>query len=439
MAVADITRWPLEEELGVGTFCKVFSAVDQVTGGPVVLKYPLTPEAIPMLEQEGKILTALQKVKSTPYIDVPRLIHISKKPAFVVMQQVGKTLLSIQKERQRMTTKTIIMLGLKALEGMEGIHACGYVHKDIKPDNLTVSLDPSDASIYFIDFGLSSRYERGGTHISYSETQQFEGSPFFASINSMRGVRPSRRDDLESLGYILLFLLQGSLPWFHIQSSNSDDLLSQVLTSREKHPIPSICHSSDYEIRDFVMYCQSLSYTEKPNYDHLRKILLGWGSRLGVNIDWKYDWMPATEETPVFTLSPVRVSHLKRDKKRRSLCYNSPSSNMSELQGLDASPGKMRDSLRRCSIQVPLFNTSESSSTGESSPEMPVTPIRGFDQIPCLSKRPIFIPVTKVPVNEPKTALLPSIVECEEKIVVRKPRRHTCDEVSWLEQRNSES
>ena len=431
----DVSRWPPESELGLGSFSKVFSATDQETSAPVVLKYPNTPDASLMLDKEAKILASLQVAKCKPNVGVPRLVHVSKTPTFVVMQRVGKTLLELSREIQRMTTKTVIMVGLKVLEGLEEVHACGYLHKDVKPDNIAVAYDPADPTVYLIDFGLSCRYQRGGSHVMYTEEHKFEGTPYFASFNSIRGIRPSRRDDLESLGYVMLFFLQGSLPWFSIQSSKPAEVLSLVQKCREKHPLPVLCQDCDWELRDYLTYCQSLAYAEKPNYAYLRKVFMAWAQRLGIGIDWSYDWTPANlSPSPPFSPSLSTLRSV-RDRKRKSLgSRNSPSLNMSELLGQSAaaSPGKMRESLRRFSLQAPNLCLSESFSTGENSPEMPKTPVRGFDQLPSLMSRPKTIVPVAVQV-EPKSGLLPSIEECEEKKRKKRVRRHTCHEISLLE------
>lgn len=350
-------------------------------------------------------------------------MHVSKSPAYLVMQRVGHTLLKLHKEGPGMTTKTIIMIGLKALDGLEEMHAAGYIHRDVKPDNISVALDPADSTVYLIDFGLSSRYERGGSHVTYAEGQKFEGTPFFASLNSVKGVRPARRDDLESLGYVLLYLSQGNLPWFAVQSSkHAEILLNQVLRCREKYTLATLCQGCDWEIREYLSYCQGLAYAEKPSYDYLRSVLRGWAQRLSVVVDWKYDW------SPVSATSPSRSHHCKREKKRKSAIFlNSPSLNMNELQSKceGISPGRV------FTIQLPSFHTFESSST-ESSPEMPKTPIRNFDQIPSLGIRPRSIVLIQVP-NEPKTAILPSIKETGRGKETRKPRSHTCDETNMHE------
>lgn len=435
---SDVSRWPPESELGVGTFSKVFSATDQVTSSPVVLKYPNTSEASPMLHKEAKTLASLQMAKCMVNIGVPKLVHVSKSPTFVVMQRVGKTLLELSQEIPRMTTKTVIMVGLKVVEGLEEIHTCGYLHRDVKPDNIAVAWDPADPTVYLIDFGLSCRYQRAGTHVIYTEEQEFSGTPYFASLNSVRGVRPSRRDDLESLGYVMLFFLQGSLPWFSIQSSKPSEVLSFVLKCREKHPLSVLCQGCDWEMRDYLAYCQSLSYAEKPNYVYLKRVLMAWAQRLGLNIDWIYDWTPANLYPSPPSSPSLFPLHSVPERKRKSLGpRNSPSINMSELLGQSgaSSPGQMRESLRRFSLQVPNLCLSESSSTGENSPEMPKTPVRGFDQLPSLMSRPKIITPIAVPV-EPKSGVLPSIEECEEKRAKMRVRRHTCHEVSLIEDSN---
>ena len=87
------------------------------------------------------------------------------------------------------------------------MHEHDYVHRDLKPENFVIGLDKEENIIYLIDFGLSKKYKDSkGDHILYKEGKSILGTVRYVSIYTHLGIEQSRRDDIESLGYILIYL-----------------------------------------------------------------------------------------------------------------------------------------------------------------------------------------------------------------------------------------
>lgn len=94
------------------------------------------------------------------------------------------------------------------------MHHRHFLHRDIKPDNFLIGSAKRANKVFIIDFGLAKRYlQRDGTHIPYRDSKNLTGTARYASINTHLGIEQGRRDDLESLGYVLMYFLRGSLPW----------------------------------------------------------------------------------------------------------------------------------------------------------------------------------------------------------------------------------
>lgn len=159
---------------------------------------------------------------------------------------------------------------------IEQLHTKGLVHRDIKPENFLIGSTALSTQIYLIDFGLSISYNSSldGQHIVCSRGHNFIGTTRYASISAHRGIQQSRRDDLESIGYVILYFLKGSLPWQRIfsQSHNKKQEHERVLEKKLSMSVDVLCQQLPLEFRHYLTYCRNRKFDEKPDYEHLRKM-----------------------------------------------------------------------------------------------------------------------------------------------------------------------
>ncbi len=126
---------------------------------------------------------------------------------------------------------------------IEDVHAKRFIHRDLKPDNLAIGMGTRSNIIYLFDFGLAKQYKNPKTrkHIPYKDNKELTGTVRYASLNTHLGIEQSRRDDLESLGFVFVYLLHGSLPWQGITGKTQKERYQKILKKMLNTSIEVLC------------------------------------------------------------------------------------------------------------------------------------------------------------------------------------------------------
>lgn len=169
------------------------------------------------------------------------------------------------------------------LHRIRHLHLRGFIHRDVKPENFLMGLSHNEITCYLIDFGLARRYrfrhpdDRTLRHIPFRRGRSFIGTAKYSSTNSHRNVELSRRDDLESLGYVIIELINGHLPWRNIcrrNQANKHLTYQKIKAAKEQVNWKEACPS----MFEYMKYCRELQFAEEPDYDKvlhtLRKALM---------------------------------------------------------------------------------------------------------------------------------------------------------------------
>ena len=177
---------------------------------------------------------------------------------------------------------------MQKISRLQFIHSHNVVHRDLKPSNIVMGLGKHANVIYIIDFGLSKEFWDPCTcrHIPYGNTHSLIGSATFASVHSHLGMEHGRRDDLESLAYILIYFLRGSLPWQGLDI-NGHDLVAE---SKQQTSTHDLCEGLPPEVHAFLDYSRSLSFYDKPDYNYLHGLFDNPSSQVGLQSDTAFDW-----------------------------------------------------------------------------------------------------------------------------------------------------
>jgi serine/threonine protein kinase len=184
------------------------------------------------------------------------------------------------------------MIADQILLRIEYIHSKSFIHRDIKPDNFLIGRGRRANVIYVIDFGLAKRYRDPKTHvhIMYRENKHLTGTPRYASINNHLGIEQSRRDDLESLGYVFMYFLRGSLPWQGLRANTKKQKYQKIMEKKMATPIDLLCKGFPDEFRIYFEYCRALRFADKPDYSYLRRLFKDLALRNDIEYDGSFDW-----------------------------------------------------------------------------------------------------------------------------------------------------
>jgi serine/threonine protein kinase len=251
--------------------------------------------------------------KLSVYDGYPKVIkfHSEKQQKILIMSLLGPDLVEMYKIcRCRFTLKTILMLADQMILRLERLHSLGFLHRDIKPENFTVGCNwsnkyrlvspvPPDANtIFLLDFGLSKSYlHDSGKHIDYHELRGVVGTGRYMSISANEGHEQSRRDDMESLGYVLLFLMKGSLPWQNARADEKKNKYQKILELKKALPLERLCDGSPNEFKDYLRYCRKLDFAATPDYNYLRKLFRTLFHKLEYHDDLRWDWYYIKDQT----------------------------------------------------------------------------------------------------------------------------------------------
>ena len=203
---------------------------------------------------------------------IPEIISFGHKGKYNVMieELLSKSIQELfELNDNEMPLKNVCMIAIQLLERIEYIHSKFIIHRNINPTNFVIG-EKNNSLIYVIDFGMAKKYRssRTGKHLKFNLNQKIFGNVSFISVNSMRGMEQSRRDDLESLGYMLIYLLKGYLPWKEFENKN--DKIQKIFQLKRKISLSRLCRYLPEEIKKYIEYCKILSFEQEPNYEYLK-------------------------------------------------------------------------------------------------------------------------------------------------------------------------
>jgi len=314
-------RWRLGRRLGSGSFGDIYNVYDKVTSKYLAAKVENPSSKFPQLRLEYKVYKSMATYNGFPrvyWIGSAILAVNNGKPQkmdVLIMDKLGPSLEELFVScNRKFGVKTVCMTGIQLVNRIESLHKEGFLHRDIKPDNFLVGAGDrhsKDGSvIHMIDMGLTKRFRNeSGQHIPIREGKRLTGTPRYASINTHNGMEQSRRDDVESLAYVLLYLLKGRLPWQGMKGSTKLEKYEQIKRKKIGTPIETLCEDLPHEFENLLTYVRELKFTDVPDYRWMKKLLQLCCQRVSGKIDWRFLW-----QNPLAATSELKAKKRYNDK-----------------------------------------------------------------------------------------------------------------------------
>jgi len=262
----------------------------------VAIKLESVQSKHPQLQYESRLYRLLEGGVGIPQI---KWFGVEGDYNVMVMELLGPSLEDLFNFcNRKFSVKTVLLLADQLISRIEYVHSKSFLHRDIKPDNFMMGLAKRGNQVYIIDFGLAKKFRdpRTHAHIPYRENKNLTGTARYASINTHLGIEQSRRDDLESLGYVLMYFNRGSLPWQGLKAQTKKQKYERISEKKMSTPIETLCKGFPGEFATYLNFCRSLRFDDKPDYSYLRQLFRNLFHREGYTYDYIFDWTQQIQE-----------------------------------------------------------------------------------------------------------------------------------------------
>lgn len=295
-------KFRLIKKIGSGSFGDIYLGTNILTGEDVAIKLEELKSKHPQLHYESRVYKLLSGGQGIPLV---RWFGLEGDYNVMVLDLLGPSLEDCFNYcKRRFTVKTVLLLADQMLARLEYCHSRNMIHRDIKPDNFLLGTGSTADKVFLIDFGLAKKYRDSKTHVHamYREDKNLTGTARYASINAHLGIEQSRRDDIESLGYVLLYFLRGSLPWQGMVANTKKEKYEKINHKKMSTPVEVLCAGFPLEFTNYLNYARSLKFEETPDYRELRAAFRTVYEREKF-VDRVFDWCTSTPDRPAMQTS----------------------------------------------------------------------------------------------------------------------------------------
>ena len=308
-------KYRIINKIGEGAYSNVYSAENIINKKLVALKIQDRKKFFDQLKNEAYYLVLLKG------FGIPNLISYGhfKNYNILIEELLGNSLEILFKKNllhknKNIILKDILIVGMQIIDRLNFIHSRNIIHLDIKPSNFLLGKYNKNI-IYMIDFGFSKKFRssRTGKHIKYFKAKNFTGNLKYSSVNTMIGISPSRRDDIESLGYMLIYLYNRELPWESLTFKSKDEISQKIYEKKKLITMEELCKDMPKEMLEFMKYTKSLKFEEEPNYNYLTNLLGVMLKKINKENDAIFSWV----KNESFSKSDILSTYSTIERKKK--------------------------------------------------------------------------------------------------------------------------
>jgi len=284
-------KYRLGRKIGSGSFGEIYLGTNIQNNEEVAIKLEKVRTRHPQLLYESRIYRILQGGPGIPYI---HWFGVEGEYNVMVVDLLGPSLEDLFTFcNRKLSLKTVLMLADQMIARVEFFHAKNFIHRDIKPDNFLIGLGRRANLVHIIDFGLAKKFREPKTnqHIPYREGKSLTGTARYASLNTHLGIEQSRRDDMEAIGYILIYFLRGYLPWQGLPANNKKEKYDRIMERKMNTSIEVLCRDFPVEFQTYLNYCRGLGFEDRPDYGYLRRLFKELFMRENYEYNYMFDWV----------------------------------------------------------------------------------------------------------------------------------------------------
>ena len=284
----------LNKKIGSGSFGQIYQCLNKKSHEILACKIESINELKPQLYHESKIMFLLKNCTGFPTCYDFILTGQDK---ILIMDYLGPNLDTIMKKLpsndniKKFSIKTSLMIMIQCIERLKTLHEKGIIHRDIKPENFVIGPKNKERLIYLIDFGLSKKISNDKKIPSVKVDRNIIGTMRYISMNTHQGYEQGKRDDLESLFYIIIYFIKGELPWQNIKCKTRAEKYSKIYEIKKKvTDNKELVEGLPIEMEKILEYILELNFFEKPNYLMINKTIEIVLDKLNLSNDLQFDW-----------------------------------------------------------------------------------------------------------------------------------------------------